>query len=557
LIDRSIIRGLGENWMAQAQRGLTLAAIAVVVAAALATAGCGASRNTSNEKAAEGKVISATTPAGETEVDRITWALYREPTSVDPIMIGDYPENTVGTLLCESLFRQTPESEIGPGLATGAGYPDPRTMVIELRDDVTFWDGSPMTAEDVAYSIERQRNPKLGGFWGGHFQSVDAVEVTGPNEVTLKLKRPDYTLEGVLSFSAGMVVSKAVAEEQGEKYGTPDGEAMCTGAYRLGPWKTGDVLSVVRNDDYWNGDVRPKVRQIDFRSVPEEPALTSGLLSGEIDGVYPEALSTLDQVRRSSELKVYEGPSVSIAAMVVNPKGPLGDARVRRALSMAIDRQGLVDTLYKGTGEPARVLTGPATWGYERDAFREAYEALPPLGGDLEEAKRLVEEAGAVGDEIVLATSSEINNIEAYADATRNAAQAIGLEPRMVSTSAQNYINYFIADPTERDKVDGFFTSNWVNWPDPGAMYDALMTFYYGHEDAEVSALLDEWRSTEDPAQRAEAVVEAQAKLTEALVWIPIVQPNKVLVMSSELTGAVSSTSQLFAPWADQLGASG
>lgn len=533
-------------------------AAALAVAGAMVAAGCGASRDdrASQDDEAQAELV-ATTPAGKTNVDRITWAVYREPTSVDPIFVGDYPENTVATLLCESLFHQAPDGTIEPGLATGAEYTDPRTMVITLRDDVTFWDGSPMTAQDAAHSIERQRDPKLAGFWGAFLSSVDTIEATGPHEVTVTLKRPDYTLEGVLSFATGMVVKKEYAQAKGKEYGTVEGGAMCTGPYELGPWKTGDALSVVRNDDYWNGaEIEPKVRQIDFKGVPDEAPLTSGLLSGEIDGVYAEALSTLDQLRASDAVTVTNGPSVVVAAMIPKLDGVLGDERVRRALSMAIDRQGLVDTVYKGSAEPSRALGSPGSWSYSKEIFETAWNDLPELSGGIEEAKQLVEEAGAKGKRLVLATSNELSSIAPFANEVNRAARMIGLDSRLVSSSAANYINYFV-DSKERAKIDGFFTTNWTNWPDPAALYATMgpggVQNYYGYENAEVAKLLDEWRSSADPDERARKAVAAQKILTDELAWIPIVTPDTLLITSSGLTGAVSSQSYLFAPWANDL----
>ena len=99
----------------------------------------------------------------------------------------------------------------------------------------------------------------------------------------------------------GVVVEKAFAESKGRKFGTPQGGTMCTGPYKVGSWKAGSTLNAVRNDDYWDASHKPKVAEIDFKGVPDDSSMTSGLLTGEIDGSYPQPLTTLDQLKAARD----------------------------------------------------------------------------------------------------------------------------------------------------------------------------------------------------------------------------------------------------------------
>ena len=110
------------------------------------------------------KGLVTTTPAGTTSVSSITWAVYRDVNSLDPIYAFDYPENTAVSLMCESLLRQAPAAPLQPGLATLTN-PSPTTMVFTLKPGVKFWDGHPVTPADVVYSLERNTNTELGGFY--------------------------------------------------------------------------------------------------------------------------------------------------------------------------------------------------------------------------------------------------------------------------------------------------------------------------------------------------------------------------------------------------------
>jgi peptide/nickel transport system substrate-binding protein len=549
------------------QRVRTKTVAATAVALAMLAAGCYRDNGAASTPAPGGAPrhdLVTLTPAGAGEVDSVTWALYRGTTSIDPITAGDYPEITVTSLMCESLFRQSPDGSVEPGLATRLDFPDPKTAVLTLRDGVKFWDGSPMTAEDVAFSIERNRDPKGGGYWVPVLDRVTSVEPTGPRQVTLRLKQPDYWLRDVLSYMPGMVVSKRYVQAKGKDYGTVKGGAMCTGSFKLGQWRTGDVLSVVRNDGYWNRAESPLVRRIDFKGIPDEATLTAALLTGEVDGAYLELpLSTMEQIRASGTVKVYHGPSYLIDALIVADmgRGPLADPRVRRALSLAIDRESYIATLYKGSAQPARALGTPGTWGAERQVFQAAWDALPAPRVDLDSARKLVQEAGASGKTVRFGMSNELNKLATEANLVKSAAEKIGLKAELKAVSTDAYSGFFL-DPKARADVDGFFTTNYPNWADPGALYATLSVpggpqDYGRYRNPEAASLLQRARGSAGARQRAEATVAAQAIVTKDLPWIPIAAPDTVLVLNAKLTGATVSSQHLFAPWASKLGAVG
>lgn len=539
------------------------AAAALLAAFALVGAACGRSASSSTTAPTGGGTVDlpVTTTPGTQPVDSVTWGVYRETASLDPIYAFDYPENTAISLLCETLLHQNPDGSITDGLAS-LSYPDDTTMVFTLKDGVTFWDGHPLTPEDVVYSLERNTNTKLGGFYGATFSRVTSIAATGSNQVTIKLSQPDYWLAGELASTPGWIVEKAYVESQGADFGTSAGGTMCTGAYKLDSWKPGEGLTFVRNDSYWNPAVKPLVRQIHLIGTPDEASLTSGLLSGDIDGYFAFAISTLDQLKASDKVTVTEGPGWNSDAFIVSSfAGVLGDVRVRQALSLALDRQGMIDTTYKGSAVLPKAMTGPGTWGYGRDVFQHAWNDLPDPTQNIEKAKQLIQEAGATGKTITLGMSQELQNIVTASSAYQSAAAAIGLKVKLKSVSAANYINFFI-DPAARKGVDGFFTVNYGDYADPAAM---IATFalpdgsqnYAGYSNPEVTQLLNEARATADDTARAKLMAQAQALVMQDLPWIPNAIPNTDLVTNANLSGAVSSFAYMFAPWANDLGGVG
>jgi peptide/nickel transport system substrate-binding protein len=547
--------------MASRRRMGTVVAVAAAVALVASACGRSAGGNAASGNVSATKGLVATTPSGTKPVSSITWAVYRDVNSLDPIYAFDYPENTAIALMCESLLRQAPDGSLQPGLAT-ISNPSPTKMIFTLRPGVKFWDGHPVTSADVVYSLDRNTNASLAGFYGLVFNRVQSIQATSPTQVTITLKQPDFWLEGELSSMAGVVIEKSYAQQQGKNYGTPAGGIMCTGAYEFKSWKPGVGVTAVANPHYWNPAVKPMVQQILLKGAPDVTSFTSGMLTGGIQGSYEMGLNTLDQLKNSKNVGVYQGPGWATDAFIVSSfKGVLGDVRVRRALSLALNRQGIIDSVYRGAALMPKWESNPGTFGYGKAVFNAAYASAPVMTQNLAEAKKLVQQAGATGKTFTIGTSSQLANIAAVTGAYQAAAQAIGLKTVLKSVSAQNYINFF-TDASARQGIDGFLTLNYGDYADPAAL---LSTFdlpggsqnYTNFNDPKLTTLLEQARSTANPNQRAALMVAAEKINNQLLPWIPDVQPTNLLLLSKNLTGAVASFAYMFAPWANTLGGTG
>jgi peptide/nickel transport system substrate-binding protein len=540
-------------------------ALVAVAALCMAVPACGRSVSTTQGSGSgivsPTKGLVATTPAGTKPVQTVVWAVYREVNSLDPIFAFDYPENTADSLMCESLLLQAPDGALKPGLAS-VSTPSPTTMVFTIRQGAKFWDGHPVTPADVVYSLDRNTDPKLGGFYSAVFSRVSSIAATGSNQVTITLKQPDYWLEGELASMPGIIIEKSFAQQQGKNYGTPAGKIMCTGAYMFKSWNPGVGVVAVANPNYWNSSGKPLVQQITIKGAPDVSAFTSAMLTDGIQGSYNFALPTLDQLKGSSSVKVYQGPGWSTDAFIISSfKGALGDVRVRRALSMALNRQGIINSVYRGAALMPRWLSNPGTFGYGTSVFTAAYNSSPVLTQNLTEAKKLVQQAGATGKTITIGTSSQLANLAAVTGAYQAAGQAIGLKVALKSVSAQNFINFF-TDPKARVGIDGFPTVNYGDYADPAALLSTVVLpdgsqNYDNFNDPKITSALEQARGTADPNKRAALVAQAEKLTVQQLPWIPNTQPTSLLLLNKSLTGAVSSFAYMFAPWANQLGGAG
>jgi peptide/nickel transport system substrate-binding protein len=545
------------------RRRISIAAAGLVALTLLGSA-CGRSLSSADSSAGNisptADLVSAT-PAGAKPVAQVDWAVYRDVNSLDPAFAFDYPENTAISLMCESLLLQNASGAIVPGLAT-LSTPNQQTFVFTINPKATFWDGHPVTPADVIYSLDRQMNPSLGGFYGQVFDRVKTIEQTGQDQVTITLKQPDYWLEGELSSMAGVIIEKAYAQKQGKNYGTPAGGIMCTGPYELTSWSPSAGVVAVANPHYWRGTT-PLVKQITLSGVPDNNDLTAGLETGAIGGTYASGgIPTLAQLRKSSAVKVYQGPGWATDAMIISAtSGPLANVKVRQALSLAVNRQSIINAVYQGAALMPKWLANPGAFGYGTAAFDRAYASSPTLTENLAAAKKLIAEAGVAGQTITIGTSSEVSSIAFETAAYQQAAVAIGLKVTLKSVSAQDFINFF-TDPAYRKGVDMFPTVNYGDYADPAALLDTLALpggdqNYDNFSDPQITTLLAQARTTANPDQRAALVAKAEERAAQTLPWIPTVDPTNVLVMSSKLTGATGSFAYMFAPWADTLGGVG
>ena len=250
---------------------------------------------------------------------------------------------------------------------------------------------------------------------------------------------------------------------------------MCTGAYMLKSWTPGADVVAVRNPHYWNPSVHPLIGQITIKGVPNIASLTAGLLTNAVQGVYATNDSTLNQLERSGNVKVYLGPGWTTDALVVaSLKGVLGNLKVRRALSLVLNRLGIIGSVYEGAALMPRWLSNPGTFGYGKSVFAKAYNSSPVLTQNIAEARKLVKQAGDIGKMITIGTTSQLPVYAGDTGAYQAAALAIGLKVVLKSVSAQDYINFFV-DPKFRAGVDCFPGPVFGDSADPASLLSQVV----------------------------------------------------------------------------------
>jgi peptide/nickel transport system substrate-binding protein len=533
----------------------TCAAVSAAALMALAACSGGSTGSTAGPKDVS---IATSVPAPKGDVDSITWNLPAgEPNTLDPAQSALDSISTLDANLCEQLATFGTDYKLQPSLAEKISEPDDKTFVFDLRPGVTFWDGSPMTADDVVYSMDRVRDEKVASAWASSFDGVTSIEKTGPMQVTVKFDKPNVLFKWYQATPAMSIVSKAATEKLGKKFGTASGGIMCTGPYKIEKWRSGQDITLVRNDSYWGA--KPKVAKARFTFDTDTSSATSALLRGDVDGQWTNAVSSQTKLAKSGSGKMLYGQSLSPVFLTTFTQDPaVKNPDIRKALSMTVDVQGIAKSVYGGAAKPIKKLTSPATWGYSKPIFQAAYDKLPEPKQNLAEAKKLVEAAGSVPP-LTFAYDNGSAEDSKVALSMQASAKQIGLDIKLRSLSSTDY-NKIFSDEQAREGLSGYIVRGYLDFPEP-LSYDLYATQgsyynYVGYDNPEYDKLLAEATATVDDDARATLVTQAEALRSNDHYVVPIVTPYIDVFVNKRLTGLVPSQSFLYTPWLASIGSS-
>jgi len=321
----------------------------------------------------------------------LTFATNADPT-FNPWAPGAVVEsNLINTLIFDQLVRYD-KGDLTPAPALATSWevaPDGLSWTFKLREGVTWHDGEPFTAEDVAFTFnEAVLNEELGANNGDIFEPVREVEVVDPMTVRFVLETPFSSLPYYLAYYAGILPEHILGDAENPlavasfNKQTPIG----TGAFRVAEFVPGSYVRLGRFENYWGGT--PKVASVVFRVVPDPNTQMAQVLAGELDMVTVSNPALLAGVESNPNLEIIRQRQNVYYFVVLNQNDPrLQDVRVRQALLHAIDRQAIIDSVLQGYGE---IATGPIAPLLQ--AFYTDDVATYPY--DPERARALLEEAG-------------------------------------------------------------------------------------------------------------------------------------------------------------------
>jgi peptide/nickel transport system substrate-binding protein len=326
--------------------------------------------------------------------------LSSEPTSVDPLYFNSAANAGLSKQIFDRLVHQDEKQRAIPGLALSWRPVDDHTWEFTLRPGVKFHDGTPFSADDVAFSLERVITmSKTLSHFGLYTKAVRGIEVVDAHTIRIRTDGPYPLLPEDLSSIA--IQSRRAAEGKSTEDFNRGTAAVGTGPFRFVEWTPGGRVVLRRNDDYWGP--RPDWETVTLRPIVNGGSRTAALLSGDVDVIEDVPAADLARLRSEPGVRVVSAASSRLLYLALDvardqspfiadkegkPLGrnPLKDLRVRQAISKAINRDELVAQVMEGAAVPAGQLMP--------DGFPGASPRLEPERYDPEAARRLLAEAG-------------------------------------------------------------------------------------------------------------------------------------------------------------------
>jgi peptide/nickel transport system substrate-binding protein len=452
----------------------------------------------------------------------LTADLASYPASLDPGLQYDTDSYSVYRNIFDQLLRRDPKTnKIVPGLATSWTQKDPKTWVFTLRSGVKFSDGTPLTAADAAFSIQRILDPKFASQQNANFSAVASATGSG-NTLTITTKYPSPTLLSYLTTLS--VVPKADVQKVGNA--AFNLHPIGSGPYTFVSSIPGSQVVLKRNDSWWGP--KPQIKQVTFRAVPSGASRVADLKSGKADIADSMTPDSATQLTGSAGLKVLSAPTERVSYLAFNTikGGATNDPKVRQAISMAIDYKSLITNLEQGYAKPVNSVLTPLAVGYPT--------GLPGYTYDQAKAKSLIQQAGAKGKTIVMATSPTYD--PQIVQAIQADIQDIGLKVSIQNTDQATYLKK-VQSPTHDWGSIRFGQWSCSCLDADGVAYPLFHTgtIWSSYSNPQFDALVDKARQTIAPATRTQLYAQAYGILNKDLPGIGLFQIDAIYGASAKL----------------------
>ena len=482
------------------------------------------------------KSVSGSASKAAVSRDSLRVASRDEPKSLDPVSgANDGGSTRFKHLIFDTLLTIGTDKSVEAGIVESWEYKDDTTLLLNIRKNVKFHNGYPLTAKDVLYTINRAAGSTYNK-WMVDAVDQSATKIIDENTVEVKLTRPAGAQ--LAQFCFLYVVSEQYITEVGDE--TFAEKPVGTGPFILKNWFRGDRLEFATNKDYWG-----KVAQFDnliMRIISESSSRAIEVESGGVDVALDIIASDVEVLSKVSAVKLLRSPSYSNVFIGFNCAiEPFkSNVKLRQAISYAVDKRSIVQAVFSGIGSVATGPISPAIWGYTAD--------VTGYTQNVDKAKALLTEAGYPnGLEITLTSSDSQERVE-IAEILQNQVRQIGITfnvetlenatylDRIINRSTQMYILGWTTNTGDADYglYDPFYTGmpSWANTA--------------GYSNPRVDALLDTGRTSTDVATRMNAYVKAQQLIVEEAPWIFLYDREEICAVRSNIEGLVVPASSRY-----------
>lgn len=418
------------------------------------------------------------------------------PNEFDPGLVSAFPEYNTNYAVYDGLVRVDASLSPQPQLATSwEATNEGLTWTFNLREGVTFHDGSSFSAEDAAYSINRLLDEELGSPLRSALAIIDNAEALDATTLQLNLSSPNGDLVVLLgSPQARMVQVGSTSDSLRES-------SNGTGPFTLAEHVPGSHTLLSANESYWD-EGKPYLSEVRFVAMPESSTQVAAISGGQVDFLFQVGTENIPVLERNNNIQVLEVESGAYQTICMDARvAPFDDVRVREALKLCVDREGMLVAVLQGRG-----LIGN---DHPIPNFNSFASDIPQRKQDIARAKELLAEAGhGDGLDLTLTSSTVRAGMMESAVAFQEMAKEAGVNITINRVPPDNYWG-------EHWMKSDFFCSNWGMRP---SIDETLTNQFYSeakwnegkYDDPEIDAAIDAGRSATDPAERAYHYAVAQ-----------------------------------------------
>ncbi|MCM1144681.1 MAG: peptide ABC transporter substrate-binding protein [Blautia sp.] len=543
--------------------------IALMLAAAMvfSLTACGGSGNDGGSATTEGGDTSDTSNASDSASDSnatseggkiLSVQIGPNPETIDPALNSAVDGGNMLLHSFECLLTVAEDGTLAPGQAeTWETSEDGLTWTFHLRDGLKWSDGSDLTANDFVYSWKRVCDPMVAapyaetvlgmveGFSSAIEGNLDDLQVAAPDDKTLvvTLSAPCSFFGSLAAFATLSPVQQATIEANGDSWATAAETYITNGPFYVSEWVPKSYILMSKNPNYWNADAI-KLDGIRFNLIEDSNAAYSAYQAGEV--LFIKDVPTEEIPSLSGNSDFYVDPIIGTYYLSINlDREPFNDENVRKALSLAIDREYVAGTLMQGTYSPAYNFMGPGWVDTDGSQFMDNANngqlyISEDFDANLAEAKQLLADAGYPDGEGLPSITYSTNDTgyhKVVAEYLQQAWAEIGVDLNV------EIVEWASFTPMRRNGDYDASRNGWVgDYSDPSNMLD-LFYSTNGNNDGNVNfpeydAAMEVSRTTLDAAERSAALHEAEDILMDKMGCIPVAYYNDFWLQSDQIVGS-------------------
>ena len=482
-----------------------------------------------------------------------------DPETIDPALNSAVDGGNMLLHSFECLLTVDENGQLAPGQAESwETSEDGLTWTFHLRDGLKWSDGSDLTANDFVYSWKRVCDPMVAAPYAetvlsmveGYDKAIegdlDALQVVAQDDNTLAvtLNAPCSYFGSLAAFATLSPVQEATVTANGDAWATSAETYISNGPFYVSEWVPGSYILMSKNPYYWNADAI-KLDGIKWNLIEDSNAAYSAYQTGEVLMIKDVPTEEIPSLKDNAEFHV--DPIIGTYYLSMNlERDAFKDAKVRKALSLAIDRDYVANTLMQGTYSPADNFMGPGWIDMDGKQFKDnanggqSYIDVNNYEADLEEAKKLLADAGypdGEGFPSITYTTNDSGYHKVVAEYLQQAWAQLGIDLQV------DIVEWASFTPMRRNGDYDIARNGWVgDYSDPSNMLELFYTTNGNNDgkfsNADFDAAIDLSRTTLDSAERSQALHTAEDVLMEETGCIPVAYYNDFWLQSDKITGS-------------------